>query len=114
MQRVGRPNIRGHEERISAYAHERLGAMNSVRIIGKAKGKGPILSFEMQGAHAHDVATVIDRHGIAVRAGTHCAMPLLERFGATSTCRASFGLYNTMEEVDKLADALGKAEALFS
>ena len=65
-------------------------------------------------AHAHDVATVIDRQGVAVRAGTHCAMPLLERFGATSTCRASFGLYNTMAEVDKLAEALQKAETLFA
>jgi cysteine desulfurase/selenocysteine lyase len=78
------------------------------------RGKGPILSFEMQGAHAHDVATVIDRQGVAVRAGTHCAMPLLDRFGANSTCRASFGLYNTMEEVDKLADALARAQAMFS
>ena len=114
MDRLGRPNIRAHEERVSAYAHERLGAMNSIRIIGRARGKGPILSFEMQGAHAHDVATVIDRQGVAVRAGTHCAMPLLERFGATSTCRASFGLYNTLQEVDKLAEALGRAETLFA
>ncbi|WP_375461620.1 cysteine desulfurase [uncultured Enterovirga sp.] len=113
MERVGRPNIRAHEARVSAYAHERLSAMNSIRIIGRAEDKGPILSFEMQGAHAHDVATVIDRQGVAVRAGTHCAMPLLERFGATSTCRASFGLYNTMAEVDKLAEALGRAETLF-
>jgi cysteine desulfurase/selenocysteine lyase len=114
MMELGRPAIRAHEERLSAYAHERLGAMNSLRILGRAKGKGAILSFEMKGAHAHDVATVIDRQGVAVRAGTHCAMPLLERFGATSTCRASFALYNTMEEVDKLADALQKAEALFA
>ena len=69
--------------------------MNSLRIFGRAKGKGAIVAFEMKGAHAHDVATVIDRQGVAVRAGTHCAMPLLERFGVTSTCRASFGLYNT-------------------
>lgn len=114
MERVGRPNIRLHEERVSAYAHERLSAMNSIRIIGRAPGKGPILSFAMQGAHAHDIATVIDRQGVAVRAGTHCAMPLLERFGATSSCRASFGLYNTMAEVDKLADALGRAETMFA
>jgi cysteine desulfurase/selenocysteine lyase len=114
MDRVGRPNIRAHEERLSAHAHERLSAMNSIRIIGRARGKGPILSFEMQGAHAHDVATVIDRQGVAVRAGTHCAMPLLDRFGAISTCRASFGLYNTMEEVDKLADALARAQVMFS
>jgi cysteine desulfurase/selenocysteine lyase len=68
----------------------------------------------MKGAHAHDVATVIDRSGVAVRAGTHCAMPLLKRFGTTSTCRASFGLYNTHEEVDMLVSALRKAETLFA
>jgi len=114
MMELGRDRIRAHEAALSDYAHERLGAMNSIRIIGRAKGKGAILAFEMAGAHAHDVATVIDRQGVAVRAGTHCAMPLLERFGVTSTCRASFGLYNTRAEVDKLADALQKAEALFS
>ena len=65
-------------------------------------------------AHAHDIATVIDRQGVAVRAGTHCAMPLLTRFGTTSTCRASFGLYNTTAEIDVLADALAKAEMLFA
>jgi cysteine desulfurase / selenocysteine lyase len=114
VTRVGRDAIRAHEDRLSAYAHERLGAMNSLRIIGRAKGKGAILSFEMKGAHAHDVATVIDRAGVAVRAGTHCAMPLLARFGTTSTCRASFALYNTLDEVDKLAEALVKAERLFA
>jgi len=114
MTELGRERIQAHEAALSAYAHERLGAMNSLRIIGRAKGKGGIISFEMNGAHAHDVATVIDRQGVAVRAGTHCAMPLLERFGATSTCRASFGLYNTMAEVDKLAEALRKAETLFA
>jgi cysteine desulfurase/selenocysteine lyase len=113
MMKLGRENIQAHEAALSAYAHERLGRMNSLRIIGQAKGKGAIIAFEMKGAHAHDVATVIDRQGVAVRAGTHCAMPLLERFGATSTCRASFGLYNTVAEVDKLADALQKAESLF-
>jgi cysteine desulfurase / selenocysteine lyase len=113
MMQVGRDNIQAHEAALSAYAHERLGALNSLRIIGRAKGKGAIISFEMRGAHAHDVATVIDRQGVAVRAGTHCAMPLLERFGTTSTCRASFGLYNTRDEVDKLVEALQKAETLF-
>lgn len=114
MMELGRDKIRAHETALSDYAHERLGAMNSIRIFGRAKGKGAILAFEMAGAHAHDVATIIDRQGVAVRAGTHCAMPLLERFGVTATCRASFGLYNTKAEVDKLADALQKAEALFS
>jgi len=73
-----------------------------------------LISLCVKGAHAHDVATVIDRSGVAVRAGTHCAMPLMQRFGVTSTCRASFALYNTMEEVDALADALSRAEAMFS
>src|SRR3954452_569215 len=114
MMELGRERIQAHEAALSSYAHERLRGMNALRIIGQARGKGAIIAFEMNGAHAHDVATVIDRQGVAVRAGTHCAMPLLTRFGATSTCRASFGLYNTMAEVDKLAEALTRAEALFA
>jgi cysteine desulfurase / selenocysteine lyase len=114
VEGVGRARIRAHEDDLRAYAHERLGAINSLRIIGAAKGKGPIVAFTMEGAHAHDVATIIDRYGVAVRAGTHCAMPLLARFGVTSTCRASFGLYNTRAEVDALADALEHARRLFA
>ena len=114
MRDIGRARIRAHEAALSDYAHERLSRLNSLRIFGRAPGKGAIVSFEMKGAHAHDVATVIDRSGVAVRAGTHCAQPLLARFGVTSTCRASFALYNTMDEVDALAEALAKAEALFS
>jgi cysteine desulfurase/selenocysteine lyase len=113
MQQIGRPAIRAHEAALTAYAHERLGRMNSLRIFGTAPGKGAIVAFEMNNAHAHDVATVIDRSGVAVRAGTHCAMPLLTRFGVTSTCRASFAMYNTFEDVDRLAEALSRAEALF-
>ncbi len=82
-------------------------------MIGTAPGKGSIISFEMEGAHAHDISTIIDRSGIAVRAGTHCAEPLLARFGVTSTCRASFGMYNTIEEVDALVAALMKAQDFF-
>jgi cysteine desulfurase / selenocysteine lyase len=111
---IGRDRIRAHEESVSAYAHERLSQINSLRIFGTAPGKGPILSFTLEGAHAHDVATIIDRSGVAVRAGTHCAMPLLQRFGVTSTCRASFALYNTHAEVDILADALVRAQKLFA
>ncbi|MDE3174548.1 MAG: cysteine desulfurase [Pseudomonadota bacterium] len=110
---VGREAIAAHEASLTAYAHERLGAINSLRILGTARGKGPILSFTMEGAHAHDIATLIDRSGVAVRAGTHCAMPLLKRFGLTSTCRASFALYNTRAEVDVLAEALVRAHKLF-
>ena len=114
MRGIGREKIALHEKALGDYAMERLGRMNSLKIFGKAPGNGAIVSFEMKGAHAHDVATIIDRSGVAVRAGTHCAMPLLKRFGVTSTCRASFAMYNTMEEVDKLAEALLKAEGLFA
>ena len=111
MMELGRERIRAHEDALSAYAHERLGRDELAAHLRPAPARAPSSSFEMSGAHAHDVATVIDRQGVAVRAGTHCAMPLLERFGVTSTCRASFGLYNTRAEVDKLAEALQKAEA---
>ena len=114
MQSIGRARIHAHEAALGAYAHEQLSRLNSIRIIGTAPGKGAIVSFEMKGAHAHDVATVIDRSGVAVRAGTHCAMPLMTRFGVTSTCRASFALYNTCDEVDALVEALAKAETLFA
>jgi cysteine desulfurase/selenocysteine lyase len=113
MRSIGRAAIRAHEDSLVRHAHERLGAINSLRIFGTARDKGAIVSFEMKGAHAHDVATVIDRYGVAVRAGTHCAQPLLQRYGVTSTCRASFGLYNTTDEVDRLAEALLKAQSLF-
>ncbi|WP_213770970.1 cysteine desulfurase [Bradyrhizobium sp. dw_78] len=111
---IGRSRIRAHEESLLAYAQEKLREINSLRIIGTAAGKGAIVSFEMKSAHAHDFATVIDRAGIAVRAGTHCAMPLLERFGVTATCRASFALYNTRDEVDALARALTRAQEFFA
>ena len=111
---IGKGRIRKHESALLAYAHDRLRGINSLRIIGTAAEKGAIISFDMKAAHAHDFATVIDRSGIAVRAGTHCAMPLLERFGVPATCRASFALYNTQQEVDALAEALLKAQELFS
>jgi cysteine desulfurase / selenocysteine lyase len=111
---IGKARIRGHEAGLVHYAHDRLREINSLRIIGHAKNKGPIVSFEMKGAHPHDVATIIDRSGVAVRAGTHCVMPLLKRFGVTATCRASFAMYNTREEIDSLVQALIKAQAFFS
>ena len=111
---IGKERVRDHERALVAYAHERLREINSLRIIGEAENKGPIVSFEIKGAHPHDVATIIDRAGIAVRAGTHCVMPLLARFGLTATCRASFALYNTREEVESLAQALNKAQNFFA
>ena len=106
--------IAAHEKMLLDYATEKLSRINSVKIYGRAKEKGAILSFEMNGAHPHDVATVIDRQGVAVRAGTHCAIPLLKRYGCTATCRASFAFYNTKEEVDALFEALLKAQDMFA
>lgn len=113
MRRVGLDKIAAHEAMLRDRAMQRLSEINSLRIFGRARNKGAIVSFTMEGAHAHDVATVIDRAGVAVRAGTHCTQPLLQRFGVTATCRASFGMYNTLEEVDVLADALISARRIF-
>jgi cysteine desulfurase / selenocysteine lyase len=111
---IGKTRIRSHEQALLKYAQARLTEINSLRIFGTAKDKGAIVSFEIKGAHPHDVATIIDRSGVAVRAGTHCVMPLLARYGVTATCRASFAMYNTREEVDCLADAIIKAQEFFA
>ena len=111
---IGKARIRAHEHDLVGYAHDRLREINSLRILGTTKDKGPIVSFEIKGAHPHDVATIIDRSGVAVRAGTHCVMPLLARYGLTASCRASFALYNTREEVDCLAQSLIKAQEFFA
>jgi cysteine desulfurase/selenocysteine lyase len=114
VEGVGRAAARAHEAELVAYARERLGRINALRIIGDAPGKGGIFSFEIAGAHAHDVSTILDRYGIAVRAGTHCAQPLLKRFGVSSTCRASFGLYTGKDDVDALVEGIEKARSFFS
>jgi cysteine desulfurase/selenocysteine lyase len=114
MTGIGLANIAAHEAELRDHATESLSRINSLRLFGRARDKGAIFSFNMEGAHAHDVATVIDRMGVAVRAGTHCTQPLLSRFGVTATCRASFGMYNTHEEVDLLAEALISARRIFA
>ncbi len=114
MLALGRERIAAHEAKLGAYAHERLRAINSLRIIGEAPGKGAIVSFDMKDAHAHDFATIMDRSGVAVRAGHHCAEPLMARFGVNATCRASFAAYNTTEEVDALAEAITRAQQFFA
>jgi len=113
MESIGRDAILAHENELRDYAQEQLSKINSLKIYGNAKDKGAIFSFELEGIHAHDVSMVIDRSGVAVRAGTHCAQPLLQRYGVTSTCRASFAMYNTKEEVDVLVKALEKARSFF-
>ena len=114
VKHIGRRRIHAHEKALGAYAHERLAEIKSLRIFGRAENKGAILSFDLKNAHPHDIGTVLDRRGVAVRAGTHCAQPLLARFGVTATCRASFAFYNSFEEVDRLAEALIKTERLFA
>jgi cysteine desulfurase/selenocysteine lyase len=107
-----RAAIKAHELELYKYARERIGKFGWVRVIGEAEGKGAILSFETLGMHAHDVATILDGEGVAARAGHHCAQVLMERFNVASTTRASFGLYNTREDVDALIAGLEKARSI--
>ena len=113
MEGIGLDAIAAHEADLRDYAMARLSEINSLRVFGRARDKGAIVSFNIEGAHPHDVSTVIDRSGVAVRAGTHCTQPLLARYGVTATCRASFAMYNTREEVDRLAEALISAQRIF-
>ena len=106
---LDRQAIAAHEHDLLSYATERLRELNFIRLYGTAPDKGSILSFVMDGAHPHDISTIIDRSGIAIRAGHHCAQPVMERFGLTATARASFAMYNTRDEVDRLVEALKSA-----
>lgn len=111
---LDRTAIAAHESALYARLRDQLAGANWLRVIGEAPGKGAILSFTMEGAHAHDVAQILDRYGVAVRAGAHCAEPLMRRFGVTSSARASFGLYNTEAEADAFAAALFKTQTFFA
>lgn len=113
MMQVGRSEIAAHEHTLITYAHERLRELNWLKIYGMTPDKGAILSFSIDGLHPHDISTIVDRSGIAIRAGHHCAAPLMERFGVPAMCRASFGMYNTIAEVDALAAGLIKAHEFF-
>ena len=110
---IGLDNISAHEEGILQYATERLSEVEGLRIIGTAREKASIISFVMEGVHAHDLGTFVDRQGVAVRVGHHCAQPVMERYGVAATARASFGLYNTREEIDVLIDALNSTKEFF-
>lgn len=115
MMGLGMENIAAHERSLRDYARARLAGLNWLNVQGNSDTKGAIFSFTMAGAaHAHDISTILDKRGVAVRAGTHCAMPLMEHMGVGATCRASFGLYNTVEEVDALVSALELANELFN
>jgi len=114
MTGFDRVAVAAHEHDLLAYAREQVRQFNWLKVIGDAPGKGAILSFEAEGMHAHDLATILDREGVAVRAGHHCAQPLMERFGVASTSRASFALYNTRADVDALIAGLHKARGILT
>lgn len=115
LMSLGMENIAAHERKIRDYARSQLAGLNWLNVQGNSQTKGAIFSFTLNGAaHAHDISTVLDKRGIAVRAGTHCAMPLMDHMGVGATCRASFGLYNTEAEVDALVSALELCHELFA
>ena len=115
MMGVGMDNIAAHEAGLRDYAQSRLGGLNWLNVQGHAPDKGAIFSFTINGAaHAHDISTILDKKGVAVRAGHHCAGPLMDHLGLSATCRASFGMYNTTQEVDVLVEALELAHELFA
>jgi len=114
MMGLGMENIAAHERDLTAYARERLDGLNWLQVQGTTPDKAAIFSFTLNGAaHAHDISTILDKKGVAVRAGQHCTGPLMDHLGLTATCRASFGVYNTREEVDVLIEALELAHELF-
>ena len=114
VERIGMEHIEAHERNLAEYAESVLRGIEGLTVYGSPPERGAIFSFNLDGVHPHDVSTVIDRRGVAVRAGHHCAQPLMERIGTTATCRASFAMYNTREEVDALAEALDAARRLLA
>ncbi len=115
LDMVGMEPVRAHEEAVADYALERLAEVPGLRVFGPPRGDGRLgpVSFEIEGIHAHDVSEILDRHGVAVRAGHHCAQPLMDRLGIAATARASFGVYTTTEEIDRLVDGLEDARKVF-
>jgi cysteine desulfurase/selenocysteine lyase len=113
LMQIGMENIAAYEAELAAYATAKLQNLNWLNVQGTAPGKGAIFSFTMEGAHPHDISTVLDKKGVAVRAGSHCAMPLMQHMGVTATCRASLAMYNTTEEIDRLVDALELCREFF-
>jgi cysteine desulfurase / selenocysteine lyase len=111
---IGMDNIAAHEEGLLHYATDRLSKIKGLRIIGQAREKAAIVSFVLDCAHPHDIGTIVDRGGVAIRTGHHCAQPVMDRYGVAATARASFGLYNTRGEVDVLADAIEAVREMFS
>jgi cysteine desulfurase/selenocysteine lyase len=113
LNQLGMDNIARYEHELLSYATEVVSAIRGVRLIGTAKDKAGVLSFVMDGVHPHDIGTILDQEGIAIRTGHHCAQPVMTRFGLDATARASFGLYNTKEEIDALVRGLHKVREVF-
>jgi cysteine desulfurase / selenocysteine lyase len=113
LNRLGMEKIAAYEHDLLAYATQKLGAIPGVRLIGTAKDKASVLSFVIEGVHPHDIGTILDQEGIAIRTGHHCAQPVMERFGIDATARASLGLYNTREEIDALVRGIQKVKEVF-
>ncbi|MGA9667532.1 MAG: cysteine desulfurase [Gallionella sp.] len=111
---IGLANIEAYEHELLEYATQRVSAMPGVRIIGTAAKKAAVMSFEIEGVHPHDVGTLLNADGIAIRTGHHCAQPVMDRFHVPATARASFAFYNTMEEIDKLVDGIRKVQEMFA
>ncbi len=114
LNKLGMENIAAHEHELLEYATQKVSAIPGVRIVGTAKEKAGVLSFVIEGVHPHDIGTILDQEGIAIRTGHHCAQPVMERFGIDATARASFALYNTKEEVDALLRGIKKVEEVFA
>jgi len=114
MNHVGVERIAAHEHELLEYATRVVGALPGVRIVGTAKEKASVLSFVIEDVHPHDIGTILDQEGIAVRTGHHCAQPVMDRFGVPATVRASFAMYNTREEVDALARGIRKVREVFA
>ena len=110
---IGREKAAAYEHQLLSYATERISALEGVRIIGTAREKLGVLSFTIDGVHPHDIGTILDQQGIAVRAGHHCAQPVMKRFNLPATARASFAFYNTTEEIDQLINAIEKVIEVF-
>ena len=113
INKYGIENIGNHEKKLISYAYDKLEKIDGVNIFGKNKNKAGVISFTMDCAHSHDIATIIDREGVAVRAGHHCAQPLLDHFNLSSTTRASVGAYSTYEDFDRLVLSLEKVKKIF-
>jgi cysteine desulfurase/selenocysteine lyase len=113
LDHLGMDNIAAYEHDLLAYATQKFSAIPGVRLIGTAKDKASVLSFVIEGIHPHDIGTILDQEGIAIRTGHHCAQPVMERFGIDATARASLGLYNTREEIDALVRGIHKVKEVF-